>query len=198
MLTIGLTGGIGSGKSTVAQLFKQHNIHVIDADQAARQVVKPHSSTLKKITKHFGDEILEANGSLNRPLLRERIFQHPEERLWLENLLHPLIEQVIQQQLASAQGPYVILMSPLLLESGQAKWTQRIVVIDIPEALQIQRTQERDQVTPTQIQAIMNSQWSREQRRAKANYVIENTGSIAALEEQVAYLNKIFLALAQE
>lgn len=198
MLTIGLTGGIGSGKSTVAEFFKQHNIPVIDADHAARQVVEPHSSALQKITEHFGDEILETNGSLNRTLLRKRIFQHPEERLWLESLLHPLIAQVIQAQLAAAQGPYAILMSPLLLESGQAQWTQRILVIDIPETLQIQRTQERDQVAPTQIEAIMKSQWSRKQRLAKADYVIENSGSIEMLEKQISQLHSMFLQLAEE
>ncbi len=195
MFVIGLTGGIGSGKSTVARLFQKYQISVIDADQVARHVVEIGSPTLQKMVEYFGNDIIETNGALNRAALRERIFKTPSERLWLENLLHPLIAQEIQQQLTQAQGPYVILMSPLLLESGQAQWVDRVLVVDVPETIQIERTQQRDQVPSEQIEAIMSSQWTRAQRLAKADDVIENTNAITSLEKKVALLNKKYLAL---
>ncbi len=201
-LIIGLTGGIGSGKSTVAELFAQRNIAIIDADQASRTVVEPNSPALQKIAEHFsgaplGKDIIETNGQLNRAALREVIFNSSEQRIWLENLLHPLIAQEIQQQLSQAQDHYIILMSPLLLESGQAKYVHRVLVIDTPEAVQIQRTQQRDQVSHEQIQAIMQSQWTRAQRLEKADEVIENLGSMEELEQQVEKLHRKYLKLAK-
>lgn len=194
---VGLTGGIGSGKSTVSGLFAQHHIPIIDADQASRIVVEPYRPALQKISKYFGSKVIDSNGQLNRSALRNIIFNSSEQRIWLENLLHPLIAEEIQRQLSQAQGPYIILMSPLLLESGQAKYVHRVLVIDVPEAVQLERTQQRDQVTQEQIQAIMQSQWTRAQRLEKADEVIENINSIEELEKQVEQLHRRYLTLAK-
>lgn len=128
---LGLTGGIGSGKSAAADAFVELGIEAVDADHAARWVVEPGRPALEKIVDRFGDAILLADGQLNRATLREHIFAEPEQRQWLEQLLHPLIRAEIQQFLAAAQSPYAILVSPLLIESGQHKIVQRVLVVDV-------------------------------------------------------------------
>ena len=161
---LGLTGGIGSGKSAAAQHFIDLGVHVVDADHAARWVVEPGRPALAKIAEHFGPGVLQADGTLDRAALRQLIFEDAEQRRWLEALLHPLIAEEIAHHLAQAQSPYAILVSPLLIESGQYAMTQRILVIDVPEQLQIERTLQRDKTSEQQVQAILKAQSSRQDR----------------------------------
>ena len=196
-LVIGLTGGIGSGKSVVCDHFAQRGIAVSDADIVAREVVEPGCAALAQIHQHFGDDILAADGALNRRRLREIIFAQPAEKTWLEALLHPLINAEIRRQLAGAGGPYVIFVSPLLLETRQFELADRILVIDASEQLQIERATRRDQNAAAQIAAIMQTQLSRQARCARADDIIANHGDIAELDEQVETLHRRYLALAQ-
>ena len=136
MLIIGLTGGIGSGKSAASALFEGFGVHVVDADVVAREVVEPGMPALERITTHFGQNILEADGSLNRSRLREIIFADSEAKKWLEELLHPIIRNEIIKQLQQARSPYAILVSPLLFETDQHKLCTRSLLIDAPERLQ--------------------------------------------------------------
>ena len=197
-LIIGLTGGIGSGKSAAATRFEQaHGIHVVDADIKSRVVVEPGRPALASIVDRFGDAVLQADGSLNRAVLRERGFQHPAERQWLEQLLHPLIRDEIVADLASAASPYALLVSPLLVESGQHRMTQRVLVVDVPEALQIARTTARDNVPEQQVRAILQAQAQREERLRHAHDVISNDQDLAALHAQVDALHQRYLDLAR-
>lgn len=197
-LIIGLTGGIGSGKSAAATRFEQaHGIHVVDADIKSRVVVEPGRPALASIVDRFGDAVLQADGSLNRAVLRERVFQHPDERQWLEQLLHPLIRDEIVADLASAASPYALLVSPLLVESGQHRMTQRVLVVDVPEALQIARTTARDNVPEQQVRAILQAQAQREERLRHAHDVISNDQDLAALHAQVDALHQRYLDLAR-
>ncbi|MGN5520061.1 dephospho-CoA kinase [Halopseudomonas sp. Lyrl_26] len=197
-LIIGLTGGIGSGKSAAAARFEQaHGIHVVDADIKSRVVVEPGRPALQKIVDRFGDAVLQEDGSLNRAALRERVFQVPDERRWLEQLLHPLIREEIVTDLASARSPYALLVSPLLVESGQYQMTRRVLVVDVPEALQIARTTARDNVPEEQVRAILKAQAQREERLRHAHDVIANDRDLAALHAQVDALHQQYLALAR-
>lgn len=192
---LGLTGGIGSGKSAAAQHFIDLGVHLVDADNAARWVVEPGWPALAKIVEHFGAQVLQANGELDRSALRGLIFQDPEQRRWLETLLHPLIRQEIISYLARAESPYAILVSPLLVESGQYKMTQRVLVIDAPEQLQIQRTMQRDSTGEEQVQAILKAQASREQRLSHADDVLINDRDPAWLKNEVERLHHFYLTL---
>ncbi|WP_248747500.1 dephospho-CoA kinase [Pseudomonas sp. MWU12-2037] len=192
---LGLTGGIGSGKSAAAQHFIDLGIHTVDADHAARWVVEPGRPALAKIAEHFGPGVLQADGQLDRAALRTLIFEAPEQRRWLEALLHPLIGEEIASHLAQAQSPYAILVSPLLIESGQYKNTQRVLVIDAPQALQIQRTQQRDQTSEQQVQAILKVQASREERLRHADDVLVNDRDQAWLRSEVERLHHFYLTL---
>jgi dephospho-CoA kinase len=192
---LGLTGGIGSGKSAAAQHFIDLGVHLVDADNAARWVVEPGRPALAKIVEHFGAQVLQANGELDRGALRGLIFQDPEQRRWLETLLHPLIGQEIISYLARAESPYAILVSPLLVESGQYKMTQRVLVIDAPEQLQIQRTMQRDSTSEEQVQAILKAQASREQRLSHADDVLINDRDPAWLKSEVERLHHFYLTL---
>ncbi|MBV6752763.1 MULTISPECIES: dephospho-CoA kinase [unclassified Pseudomonas] len=192
---LGLTGGIGSGKSAAAQHFIDLGIHTVDADHAARWVVEPGRPALAKIAEHFGPGVLQADGQLDRAALRTLIFEAPEQRRWLEALLHPLIGEEIASHLARAQSPYAILVSPLLIESGQYKNTQRVLVIDAPQALQIQRTQQRDQTSEQQVQAILKVQASREERLRHADDVLVNDRDQAWLRSEVERLHHFYLTL---
>ncbi|QIH10884.1 MULTISPECIES: dephospho-CoA kinase [unclassified Pseudomonas] len=193
--TLGLTGGIGSGKSAAAQHFIDLGIHVIDADHAARWVVEPGRPALGQIAQHFGDGVLQADGQLDRAALRKLIFEEPEQRRWLEALLHPLIAEEIASHLARAESPYAILVSPLLVESGQARMTQRILVIDAPQQLQVERTLLRDQVSEQQVQAILKAQASREERLRHADDVLVNDRDRAWLNSEVERLHHFYLTL---
>lgn len=192
---LGLTGGIGSGKSAAAQHFIDLGVHVVDADHAARWVVEPGRPALAKIAEHFGTDVLLADGQLDRAALRKRIFEVPEERRWLEALLHPLIAEEIARHLALAKSPYAILVSPLLIESGQYTTTQRVLVIDAPQALQMQRTLVRDNTTEQQVQAILKAQASREDRLRHADDVLVNDKDLKALQTEVERLHHFYLTL---
>ncbi|MEB0009021.1 dephospho-CoA kinase [Pseudomonas sp. RTB3] len=192
---LGLTGGIGSGKSAAAQHFIDLGVHLVDADNAARWVVEPGRPALAKIVEHFGLQVLQASGELDRSALRGLIFQDPEQRRWLETLLHPLIGQEIISYLARAESHYAILVSPLLVESGQYKMTQRVLVIDAPEQLQIQRTMQRDSTSEEQVQAILKAQASREQRLRHADDVLINDRDPAWLKSEVERLHHFYLTL---
>ena len=192
---LGLTGGIGSGKSAAAQYFIDLGVHLVDADHAARWVVEPGRPALARIVEHFGDSVLQADGSLNRSALRGLIFENAEERRWLESLLHPLIGAEIASYLARAESPYAILVSPLLVESGQSRLTQRILVIDAPEALQIQRTMQRDGVSEEQVQAILKAQADRAERLRHADDVLVNDRDPAWLKQEVERLHHFYLTL---
>ncbi|MCP8900230.1 dephospho-CoA kinase [Gilvimarinus xylanilyticus] len=196
-IIIGLTGGIGSGKSAAADLFAARGINIVDADIAAREVVEPGTVALQAIAEHFGPDILLADASLDRRALREIIFTHADEKKWLETLLHPAIRTLIKQQLNEASSAYTILVSPLLLETDQHTLVDRLLVIDCPEADQIQRAAARDQSGPERIKAIMANQLSRDARLAKADDILHNHASLADLETQVETLHQTYLSLAQ-
>ena len=192
---VGLTGGIGSGKSAAAAHFAQLGVDLVNADQAARWVVEPGRPALARIAEHFGAEILQADGGLDRAALRARIFQDAGERRWLEQLLHPLIRREIIAALARATSPYAILESPLLIESGQSQLCQRVLVIDVPEAVQISRTVSRDGNDEAQVRAIMAAQASREERLKRADDVIVNDRDLAWLRQEVERLHHFYLTL---
>lgn len=192
---LGLTGGIGSGKSAVAQRFIDLGVHLVDADHAARWVVEPGRPALTKIVEHFGEQVLLADGTLNRAALRQLIFQDEQQRRWLESLLHPLIGAEIVSYLAKAQSPYAILVSPLLVESGQHRMTQRILVVDTPEQLQLQRTMSRDQSSAEQVRAIIQAQASREERLRHADDILSNDRDLAWLNSEVERLHHFYLTL---
>jgi dephospho-CoA kinase len=193
---VGLTGGIGSGKSVVADMFAGFGITIVDADQVAREVVQPGSAALESIAEHFGKEIIKEDGTLDRPALRQLVFSDEENRHWLENLLHPLIRTEIATRLEQSDSPYSLLVSPLLLETGQNRLADRVAVIDVPEELQLERAMQRDNNEEGQIRAIMKSQASRENRLKQADDVIDNSGTRAELEPVIASLHQTWLQLA--
>ncbi|MEH6445544.1 MAG: dephospho-CoA kinase [Oceanospirillaceae bacterium] len=193
---VGITGGIGCGKSTVTNLFQAKNIAIIDADIVAREVVTPNSVALIAIEEYFSDHaILLVDGTLNRAKLREIIFQNNAQKKWLETLLHPIIRSTIQQQLESAcpNHEYVILGSPLLFETDQHQLCQLTITIDLTSERQISRTINRDNNSRALIESIINSQMSRELRCSKADMIIDNNGSLAALDEQVNSIHQTLL-----
>lgn len=197
MIIIGLTGGIGSGKSAVADEFRKLGIKVVDADIAARKVVEKGSPALEKIAQYFGDDILLDDGALNRAALRKRVFNNNEQRQWLEQLLHPLINQWITNELASATSAYAILESPLLFESSQHTLVNRTLLVDVPESVQIERASTRDNNSIAQIKAIMDVQMPRLERKKRADDCIDNSGSIETLTPQVSVLHARYLELAR-
>lgn len=192
---LGITGGIGSGKSTVAEAFSRQGIHVVDSDQAARWVVEPGRPALVRIVERFGPEILLPDGQLNRAALRQRIFNDPEQRRWLEALLHPLVNQEVRQNLQQASSPYAILVSPLLIESGQRAITQRLLVVDVPVELQIQRTMARDSNSEDQVRAIIAAQIARDERLRHADDVLLNNQDLQQVEKEVERLHRFYLQL---
>ncbi len=192
---LGLTGGIGSGKSAAAQHFIDLGVHLVDADHAARWVVEPGRPALAQIAERFGERVLQADGSLDRAVLRQLVFQDETQRRWLESLLHPLIFQEINQYLARAESPYAILVSPLLVESGQHKMTQRVLVVDAPEHLQLERSMNRDGASEEQIRAILNAQSSRDERLRHADDVLVNDRDRAWLQQEVERLHHFYLTL---
>lgn len=179
---VGLTGGIGSGKSLATRYFSELGIEIIDADIIAREVVQLDSPALNHLTEHFGNEILLPSGELNRSALRERIFSNSDEKAWLENVLHPLILTTIQTRLTTIRSPYGILSSPLLFETQQDQLVDSTLVIDCPEDEQRVRATERDQVSLEQVNQIMAAQLSRNDRCNKADTIINNSGSMHALQ----------------
>ncbi|MEE4299225.1 MAG: dephospho-CoA kinase [Pseudomonadales bacterium] len=198
MLVVGITGGIGSGKTAVSDRFAALGIHVVDADLASRAVVEPGRPALVDIAEHFGDEIIGADGALDRAALRTRVFADEEERRWLERLLHPRIAEEIREGLARARSPYAMLVSPLLVEAGQAAFVDRILVVDVPVETQVERTMARDANSEEQVRRIVAAQASREERLARADDVIVNDAGLEALDAEVEALHARYLALARE
>jgi dephospho-CoA kinase len=192
---LGLTGGIASGKSAAAQRFAELGVHVVDADQASRWVVEPGRPALAALVERYGVALLQADGSLNRGALRKVIFEDAEQRRWVEALLHPLIAEEITRSLAAATSPYAVFVSPLMVESGQYRITQRLLVVDAPEALRVERTLLRDHTTPEQVQAILKAQVSREQRLQLADDVLVNDRDLAWLHSEVERLHTFYLTL---
>ena len=195
-LIIGLTGGIGSGKSTVAKEFIALGIDVVDADKVAREVVEPGQPALAKIELYFGKEVVDINGELDRAKLRNIIFKSDTKKQWLNELLHPIIRDTLLKQLEQAHSKYVILEAPLLLENQLTKYTDYTLVVDVTEALQIERATQRDSNSITQIQAIMDAQISRELRLQQADYIIDNSCTdLVVLKQQVKMLHLQFLSI---
>lgn len=190
---VGLTGGIGSGKSAVAARFAGHGVHVVDADDAARWVVEPGEPGLGGLVALLGEGILQPDGRLDRGVLRNMIFADPDLRKQVEQLLHPLIRQAIDVNLANALSEYAVLVSPLLIEGGQYKRVQRVLVVDVPQALQLQRVMQRDAVEEARARAILQAQLPRDERLRYADDVIGNDGSLAALDVRVAELHRQYL-----
>jgi dephospho-CoA kinase len=195
MRTIGITGGIGSGKTAVTDYLATKGITIVDADLASRVIVEPGRPALETIFEHFGQHLKLSDGSLDRAGLRTIVFNDTEARLWLEQLTHPLIGEEIQQQLAAAEGPYRVLSSPLLLEGTQVNMTDYVVVVDVPEEVQIARASARDNNDPAQIKRIMAAQLTREERKAKSDYVVDNSGSLDDLHIAAEQLHQHLLGL---
>lgn len=196
MLRIGLTGGIGSGKSTVCQLFAQLGTPILDTDAIAHVLVKPGQPALTELITAFGNEILDQHGALNRELLRKRVFRDETERLRLEAILHPLIRQQLREQVKSVHASYVIIAIPLLLEKHWQEEVDRILVVDAEEHLQVLRTTERDGLSPDMVKQIMNTQVNRLERLAAADDIIRNNGKLEDLQEQVQKLHYHYVQLA--
>ena len=197
MLTIGLTGGIGSGKSTVARHFESLGIPVIDADIITRELVEPGQEAIHEITAYFGDEVLQPDGQLDRARLSDRIFKNPDDRKILENILHPRAKQVALQRIAELAAPYCILCVPLLIESGWTDMVQRVLVVDLPRELQIQRIISRDKITTEKAEAIIQAQIDRNSRLASADDILDNSGDKASLLEQINTLHRKYLDLTR-
>ncbi|GKW17106.1 dephospho-CoA kinase [Pectobacterium carotovorum subsp. carotovorum] len=193
---VALTGGIGSGKSTVADEFAKIGATIVDADIIARQVVEPGKPALDTIRIRFGDAILNIDGSLNRTALRQRIFSSPEEKQWLNNLLHPLIHQETQALFQAASAPYILWVVPLLVENGLQQRAQRILVVDVDKETQLARTLARDGISQQQAENILAAQATREQRLAYADDIIDNSRCPNVLAPQVAELHRQYLKLA--
>jgi dephospho-CoA kinase len=197
-LIIGLTGGIGSGKSTVAEAFRQLGIETVDADQASRAVVEPGMPALLAIAEQFGSQIIQADGSLDRAALRQIIFADPDQKLWLESLLHPLIRDWIIRRLEAATSPYVILESPLLFETDQHQLVDTTVLVDLPVELQIERACARDGNQADQIQRIIDAQMPREEKLSRADIVLDNGQPLDSLATRVSAVHQTLISLRQE
>lgn len=197
MLLIGLTGGIGSGKSTVAELFTRLGAGTVDTDLLARELTAPGTPTLASIAAQFGADILSPEGSLDRARLRERVFANPTERARLEALLHPPIRGLMLERAAQLRAPYVILVIPLLFETGQQSLIHRVLVVDCPEATQVERVRQRSGLSDSEISGIMQTQAPRAERLARADDIIDNQGDPEALQPQVERLHQRYLALAK-
>ncbi|MBE7214409.1 dephospho-CoA kinase [Shewanella benthica] len=193
---IGLTGGIGSGKTTVANLFAELGIELVDADIVARDVVAIGTSGLNQIAAHFGKQILNRDNSLDRAALREIIFSQPKERHWINDLLHPMIRTEMLNQLAATSSPYTILVAPLLFENELDRLVNRTLLIDISPEQQRKRTVHRDAVTHEQVEKIISSQAPRAEKLLKADDVIDNHGEISALKSKVIALHNNYLKLS--
>ena len=196
MFVVGITGGIGSGKSAVTDHLETLGITVVDADKVARVVVEPGTPGLAAIAEHFGEDILLADGRLDRAALRKIVFDNPDERKVLEGITHPRIRDEISRQLSEANSPYVVLSSPLLLESGQNTFANYVVVVDVPEEVQLTRTMARDNNSEALVKQIMAAQLDRKTRLSRADTSIMNDGSLDALYERVKKLHEDLLARA--
>ncbi|WP_324044301.1 dephospho-CoA kinase [Aeromonas dhakensis] len=199
MYVVAITGGIGSGKTTVANQFAELGIEVVDADIIAREVVEPGTPALAAIAAHFGANVIAPDGRLDRRQLRERVFTDPQAKGWLNALLHPLIRSEMQRQCAAARSPYCLLVVPLLVENRLTAMANRVLVIDVDEATQIERTCRRDGVSREQAQAILAAQASRTERLAAADDVLDNqNGTPEAIKSRIFALHETYLAFASQ
>lgn len=195
---VGLTGGIACGKTTVANLFAEYGIDLVDADVIAREVVSIGSDGLNAIVQHFGQSLLLTDASLDRAALRAQVFDNPQQRLWLNNLLHPMIRQKMLNQVQASASAYVIMVVPLLFENHLDSLVNTTLVVDIAPELQISRTMQRDGVSKQQVEHILASQMTREQRLAKADNIIDNQGEYELLRSQVLRLHQQYLQQAAD
>jgi len=194
-LVVALTVGVASGKTAVSDRFAELGVPIVDTDVIAREVVAAGSGGLAAIERAFGAEMITADGTLDRAALRRKIFEEPGARTRLEDILHPRIAEEARRQLAELQAPYAVLVVPLLVESGLFSDADRVLVIDVPEALQIERLMQRDGNTRQQAEAMLAAQASREQRLARADDTIENTGTLAELNARVDELDRMYREL---
>lgn len=190
---IGLTGGIGSGKTTVANLFAKLSVPIIDADDIAHQITKPHALAYRTVVTHFGKAILNDDNTIDRRKLRHLIFENPTEKKWLENELHPLIRQTMRQKIQQAEFPYCICVIPLLTESNGIEFIDRVLLVDTPINMQIERAKKRDNANAKDIQKIIDSQASQHARLKMANDVIVNDSDLISLEKKVLLLHQSYL-----
>ena len=197
MLIIGLTGGIGSGKSVASDKFKSLGITIVDADVASRTVVEPGKPALKEIEDHFGSGIITAEGKLDRNNLREIIATDPVERKWLESVTHPKIGEQITKEISESTSVYTLFVAPLLLETNSQEMCSRVVVVDVPKDVQIRRTAKRDKVSPNQVEQMVAAQMEREKRLEKADDVLLNSGTIEDLEKQVEELHNKYIQMVE-
>lgn len=197
MLRVGVTGGIGSGKTALTDWLGRQGVTVVDADLAARVIVTPGQPALAEIVAEFGEGYLQPDGQLNRGALRKLVFEDPDKRKKLETITHPRIRAELLRQLEAAESAYVILSSPLLLESGQSELVDVSVVVDVPETTQIARTMERDGNDQALVEGIMAAQLDRETRKNRADIVIDNSGSLADLHEKAEILHHTLMARAR-
>ncbi len=197
MLVVGLTGGIGSGKSTIADMFADLGVPIIDMDRIARQIVEPAQPALVQIKQAFGEKIVDVNGHLNRQQLSKIIFDSAEKRHQLEAILHPLIRQETERQLAELKAAYCIVVIPLLLESNQRNLVDRILVVDVSESLQITRTMQRDKISAVQARKILAAQVQRDSRLNAADDVIDNSFEMDDIRARVKELDQQYRALSE-
>jgi dephospho-CoA kinase len=195
---VGLTGGIGSGKTTIANQFALHGITLVDADIVAREIVEPGSECLNAIIDKFGPQIILADGNLDRAQLRQQIFSEPAHKQWLDALMHPAIRQQMLQQLEQAQSVYCILVAPLLFENNLQRFTDVTLVVDVSTQTQELRTTQRDGVDSQQVKNIINAQIDREQRRQKADFIIDNDLDKTQALKQITPLHQKFIDLAKK
>jgi dephospho-CoA kinase len=189
MLVVGLTGGIGSGKSAVADAFAALGVPIIDTDRIGRELVRPGTPALRAIAEHFGDEVISPGGTLDRAALRRRVFEQPQERIWLEHLLHPLIREQVSRRIAALDATYVIVVVPLLFESGFDSLVDRVLVVDAPEQAQTDRVVRRDGVPREQVTMVIETQMPRADRLERADDVITNDADLDALHAAVEALD---------
>lgn len=194
--TVVLTGGIASGKTSVSASFSKLQVTVIDTDIIAREVVKPGTATLNQIVHQFGAEFLLPDGELNRTRMRQEIFKGPAKRKKLEGILHPVIHDEVIQRVSKTESAYCILVIPLYKKSPRYDWIDRVLVVDVPEQIQIQRVMARDEVSQEHAESILAAQSSRSERLALADDVIENSGTFEELQESVRRLHEKYLVLA--
>ncbi|MZR62447.1 dephospho-CoA kinase [Alcanivorax sp. DP30] len=196
MFVVGLTGGIGSGKTAATDYLATKGVTIVDADLASRVVVEAGKPALKAITERFGSHVIAKDGALDRRALREIVFADPEALKALEGITHPAIGQELRNQIAASKSPYTVLVSPLLFETSQKDLVHRTLVIDAPAELQVKRTMARDHVPEEQVAAIMKAQLERTQRLDQTDDVVENHGSLEKLHGELDVLHKLYLELA--
>ena len=200
MFIVGLTGGIGSGKSAAAAQFNALGVTVVNADIVARDVVEPGTQALQRIAEHFGEDCLLEDGSLDRAKLRSKVFADEKERIWLEQLTHPLIGmrifELLNAELREDEAPYRILESPLLMETAQKDLTDRLLLIDVSEATQITRTMARDNNSEAQVKAIIAAQMPREEKLKLADDIVDNNGTLEELQRAILTMHDKYLNLS--